>query len=209
MTKELFLGALKELRKEEKKGFVQSLDLIVNLAELDLRKENIAVFLSLPNKFKENKICAFLEAKSPLVDRTITKAEITAIEKKNLKKIAKEHEFFISSASLMPSVAGTFGKILGPLGKMPNPKFGGVVMKEDASIIKATVDKFRNALSIKAKEMSLKASIGKEDMTDAQLAENADAAYNAILNALPRKKDNIKSVMIKFTMSKPVRLNIK
>jgi len=206
MTKEAFVEAIKQLRKEDKKGFVQSLDFIVNLSELDLRKDNIAVFFQFPHKFRESKVCAFLETKNPAVDRTITKAEITAIDKKSLKKIARDYDFFISAASLMPSVAGTFGKTLGPLGKMPNPKFGGVVMKEDANIVKSAVDKFKNSVSLKAKELSLKVSVGKEDMNDEVLAENAEAAYNAIINALPNKKDNVKSIMLKFTMSKPVRM---
>jgi len=204
-----FKEAIKQLRKEEKKDFVQSVDLIVNLEEIDIRKEPISALIALPHVFRENKICAFFEAKSPLVDRTITKSEITAIDMKQLKKIAKEYDFFISSAALMPSVASVFGKILGPLGKMPNPKIGAVVMKEDANMIKMTVEKFKRSIGIKAKEPSLKLSIGKESMKDEELIANADMAYNSIVNALPRKKDNVKSVMIKLTMSKPIRLESK
>jgi len=206
---EKFLEAIKKLRQEEKKNFVQSVDFIVNLTELDLRKEPVTVFTSLPNNFKENKICAFFEAKSPLVDRTIGKQEIGSLDKKQIKSIAKEYDFFLASAPLMPSVAGTFGKILGPLGKMPNPKIGAVLMKEDSNMVKGTVDKFRKAISLKAKELSLKTSIGRENMSDEQLEANMEAVYNAILNALPRKKDNIKSVMVKLTMSKPVKMVIK
>ena len=209
MTNENFTEAVKKLRQEEKKNFVQSFDLIVNLTEIDLRKEPVTAFFSLPHAFKENKICGFLESKNDLVDRAITKTELTAINPKQMKTIAKEFDFFISAASLMPAVAATFGKTLGPLGKMPNPKIGGVVMKEDGSIIKGTVDKFRKSVSLKAKEPSFKVSVGKENMKDEEIVNNLNFAYNAILNALPRKKDNIRSVMVKLTMSKPVKIAIK
>lgn len=209
MTKEEFTQAIKQLRQVEKKNFVQSFDLIVNLSDIDLRKEPVTAFFSLPHAFKENKICGFLETKNPLVDRTITKAELGAINPKDMKHIAKDYDFFISAASLMPSVAATFGKTLGPLGKMPNPKIGGVVMKEDGSIIKGTVDKFRKSVSLKAKEPSFKVSVGKESMKDEEIIANVDFAYSAIMNALPRKKDNIRSVMVKLTMSKPIRVEIK
>lgn len=209
MTKEEFTKAIKQLRQIEKKNFVQSFDLIVNLTEIDLRKEPVTAFFSLPHAFKENRICGFLESKNPLVDKVITKAEITAIDKKQMKTISKDYDFFISAASLMPSVAATFGKTLGPLGKMPNPKIGGVVMKEDGSIIKGTVDKFRKSVSLKAKEPSFKVSVGKESMKDEEIVNNLEAAFNAIMNALPRKKDNIRSVMVKLTMSKPIRVEFK
>ncbi|MBU2523375.1 MAG: hypothetical protein KKE23_03750 [Nanoarchaeota archaeon] len=207
--KQKFQEAITKLRQEDKKNFVQSFDLIVNLTEIDLRKEPVTAFFSFPHAFKENKICGFLESKNDLVDRTITKAELTSIDKKQIKNISKDYDFFISAASLMPSVASIFGKILGPLGKMPNPKIGGVVMKEDGSIIKGTVDKFRKSVSLKAKELSFKVSIGKESMKDEEIIENLDSAFNAIMNSLPRKKDNIRSVMVKLTMSKPIRVGVK
>ena len=43
-------------------------------------------------------------------------------------------------------------------------------------------------------------------MESAHLAENASVIYNAVLNALPKKKDNIKNVMLKLTMSKPIKI---
>jgi len=205
--KEKFLEGLKKLRKEsEKRGFDQSVDLIINLADLDIRKTSINLFLSLPHKVKERKICAFLEKKSGAVDKIITKAEISSLDKKEIKKLAKEYDWFIASASVMPTVATVLGKILGPLGKMPNPRFGGVMMKESEDAIKATITKLKNSINIRPKETSVKIGIGKESMQDKELAENAEAIYNALLAALPRKKENIKSILLKFTMSKPIKI---
>ena len=46
-------------------------------------------------------------------------------------------------------------------------------------------------------------------MENEKIAQNAEIVYNAAVNALPRKKENIKSVMIKLTMSKPIKLDLK
>jgi len=41
------------------------------------------------------------------------------------------------------------------------------------------------------------------------IISNVNAVYNAIVNSLPNKKENVKNVKIKFTMSKPIEVDIK
>jgi ribosomal protein L1 len=60
----------------------------------------------------------------------------------------------------------------------------------------------------KNKEPSIKVSIGKQSMKDDEIIENALAIYNAVLKVLPRGKDNIKNVEIKFTMTKPKKIKL-
>ena len=202
-----FLTALKELRNNEKKNFDQTIDLIVNLKNYDLRTKPINLFVELPHIFRENKICAFLEADNPDVDRVITKLEVPKInDKKEIKNIGKDYDFFISSIKLMPVIATTFGKALGPLGKMPNPKFGGVIMKEEPAIIKDVVKRLKRMINLRPKELSIKAAAGKENMSDTELNENLNAIYNGILTAITR--ENVKSILIKLTMSKPVKVKL-
>ncbi len=207
MKKEEILKALEELRKGKERKFNQTVDLIINLKNFDIKKESINLFLSLPHKIKEVKICAFLNKKIEGID-SVTKAEFDKYKnKKLLKKLVKSYDFFISSADLMPQVAANFGKYLGPLGKMPSPQLG-IIKEENEVEIKKIVKKFEKIIRIKSKEPSLKFSVGKENMKDEDTAENIITAYNAILNALPKKKENIRSVMVKLTMSKPFKLEI-
>lgn len=207
--KDKFLNALKKVRSAAvKRGFNQSVDLIINLSDIDLRKTPINIFFTFPNKVKDQKICAFLNNPSPSVDKSITKLEISKLDKKEIKKIAEEYDFFLASAPLMGLIATTFGKTLGPLGKMPNPKFGGVIMVEEEANIKKAAEKFKNAAGIRPKEPSIKISIGKEDFDDEKLAANAEVVYNKLVSALPKNKENVKNVMVKFTMSKPEKLKI-
>ena len=207
MNKESILKALEELRKEEKRKFQQTVDLIINLRNYDSKKQSVNLFIEVPFSVKEKKVCAFLTKKSEIIE-SIVKADFEKYKGAELKNLAKNYDFFISSASLMPAVAASFGKVLGPLGKMPSPQLG-IFTAEDNKSIEATLSKINKIVRIKTKEPSLKIAIGKEQMKDEEIAENVISVYNSILNALPRKKENLKSILIKFTMSKPKKINLK
>ncbi len=199
--------ALETLRAEKERKFDQTLDLIINLKGIDLRKDNINAVVNLPNKIKEKKVAAFFNVKNKLVD-TITEPEFKRYGDKNsLKDLVKKYDFFIAEAALMPKVATIFGKVLGPAGKMPSPQLGILLKAEDASV-ENLLDKISRSLKIRAKEPSIKIPIGKLSMSDEKIIENLKEVYNGILNVLPSKKDNIKNVMIKLTMSKSIKVGI-
>lgn len=206
VSKESVLKALQELRKEEKKKFSQTVDLIINLRNFDIKRDNVNIVVSLPHKIKDKKICSFLTKKSKIID-TIVKEEFANFAGKKAKKLVREYDAFIAVAQLMPAVATAFGKSLGPSGKMPSPQLG-MIVKEDDKDIQAMAEKINKSVKIKSKEPSLKIAIGKESMKDEEIAENASAVYAAVLNALPRQKENLRNVLIKFTMSKPIKLQI-
>src|SRR3972149_99640 len=191
--------ALAELRKLEKRKFEQSVDLLVSLKGIDPKKDNIATIVTIPNKIKERKICGFLTKKSDVV-KTITNLDFPKYkDKKMLKGLVKEFDFFIAAAPLMPSVATTFGKVLGPAGKMPSPQLG-ILQVEDEKSIKSLLERISTSIKLRVKEASIKTIIGKESMSDEQIIANAMAVYNGLTGVLPIKKDNVKKVMIKLTM---------
>ena len=205
MEKEEVLNAIKKLREHKKRKFNQSLDLIINLKNFDTKKDSINLFLELPHKVKETKVAAFLEKKSDICD-TITKADFEKYkDKKKIKKLIREYDFFVASAKLMPLIASTFGRYLGPAGKMPSPQLG-IIKEEKEEEISKVVQKFEKVVRIKSKEPSLKFCVGKESMKDEEIAENILFAFNTILSNLPKQKENLKSVMIKFTMTKPIKI---
>ena len=197
--------ALVELRKNEKRKFSQSIDAIINLKGIDLRRDNINIVLIIPHKLKDKKVCGFLNNKSSLIS-TITKPDFQKYKDKNaLRKLVKKYDFFIAAAPLMPSVATAFGKVLGPAGKMPSPQLGILAIESDDAIEKE-LEKISKSIKIRVKEPSIKLSIADEKMKDEDVIENFTTIYNAVVNALPKKKDNVKNVMLKFTMTKPIKL---
>ena len=141
--------------------------------------------------------------------KTVSPLDFPKYKDKNaLKNLVKEYDFFISNISLMPSVATTFGKALGPSGKMPSPQLG-VLSNEDEASIKALINKISHSIKVRLKEPSFKVAVGKENMLDEEIISNALAVYQGLINVLPTKRDNVKSVMLKFTMTKPLKVEIK
>ncbi|MBI2044988.1 hypothetical protein HYT23_02935 [Candidatus Pacearchaeota archaeon] len=199
--------ALEELRKGKERKFNQTVDLIVNLQKFNTKKDSVNTLVSVPFKIKEKKIAAFLESENQHVD-TIAQEEFRKYgDKKELKKLVGKYDFFVSQASLMPKVATVFGKVLGPAGKMPSPQLG-IVMDVNPKVVAELKEKINKSVKIRSKESSIKLAIGKQDMKDEEIIDNIMAVYNALLKALPKQKENIKNVEIKFTMTKPIKIKV-
>ena len=208
-TEEKFIKAIEELKAEKSKEikFDQSVDLIINLKEFDVRRSAFSLFVQVPNKIKNKKIGGFFEKDSKIVDSIKKDSFVKYKEKKDLRKLIKSYDFFIANAKLMPAVATSFGRVLGPVGKMPSPQLG-ILPNEDDKLVEAIVNKINSTVKVRVKEPSIKVSIGKQSMDTEKIMQNALAVYKKVLNALPRSIDNIKNVKIKFTMSKPVKVEL-
>ncbi len=204
---EKILEAVKNLRKSEKKNFDQTIDLIVNLKNFDARREAFNIFIQVPNKIKDKKVAGFFEKDSKIIN-TIKKDDFARYkEKKDIKKLVKNYDFFISNTKLMPSVATAFGRILGPAGKMPSPQLG-ILVSEDDSAVKSIVEKINSTVRVRVKDPSIKIGIGKESLKDEQIVKNIFAVYSKLIETLPKNRDNVKNVKIKLTMGKPVAVEI-
>lgn len=200
-----------------KRNFRQSFDLIINLKGLDFKKpeHQVDTFITLPHsRGKKVKVCALVgaeleeQAKGVFDSAILSDNFIRYNDKKELKKIANGFDFFVAQANIMPKVATVFGKVLGPRGKMPNPKSGCVVPPN--ANLKPVYEKLQHTVRANAKGAPLiQCPIGTEDMDNNDVAENALAVYNAVLHILPNESHNIKDAYIKLTMGKPVKIGEK
>ncbi|MBW3018426.1 50S ribosomal protein L1, partial [Candidatus Woesearchaeota archaeon] len=125
--------------------------------------------------------------------------EFADLDKKKIKELAKAYDFFIAQATIMPKIAQTFGRVFGPLGKMPNPKAGCVVPPN--ANLKPLYDKLQRRVKVSAlKQPVVQCAIGTEALDDKILADNYLTVYKALLNNLPNRENNIKKGFIKLTM---------
>jgi len=212
------LEALKKLRESGKKrNFKQSIDFSIILKELDLNSPEgkIDEFYVLPvNTTKKNKICAFVdkdmttEARK-VFDKVIAKDEFHhwTGNKKGIKTLAKQFDYFVAQGTIMTDVAATFGKVLGPKGKMPNPKAGCVIPpKIDFNNLKHRLE---NTIRIRTnKQPVISVMVGSEEAKDEDIAKNVMSIYDFIKKKLPRGDQQIKKTYVKMTMSEPVYMGI-
>jgi large subunit ribosomal protein L1 len=111
----------------------------------------------------------------------------------------------IATPDLMP-VVGRLGRILGPSGKMPNPKVGTVTMDVAKAVEESKAGKVeyrtdRNAI--------VHLVIGKRDFEERALLENYQAVIEELIRAKPSaaKGRYIRSVTFASTMGPGVRVD--
>jgi large subunit ribosomal protein L1 len=218
MDKKNALELVKDLRKNsEKKKFVQAVDIVVNLQDLDFKKpeHQIDFYVTLPHATGKKKMIGALVDADMLEDAKnacdiaipLYQFEEYAKDKKKTKKLAKKMDFFIAQSTIMTKIAANFGRILGPRNKMPNPKAGCVVMPK--TNLKPLYEKLQKTLRVLARtKPTVQLMVGREDMSDEQLADNIYTVYDQIIHHLPKERNNIKNVFIKTTMGKPVKVEI-
>ncbi|MEM3745477.1 MAG: 50S ribosomal protein L1 [Candidatus Bathyarchaeia archaeon] len=208
------IEAVKELRaKTPKKNFKQSIELIINLRDVDVSKaENrIQETIELPHQIgKKVNVCVFasgdaaLRARRAGADMVLEREEIESLmgDKKRQRQIAKRFDSFIATAPLMPLVGRVFGAILGPRGKMPTPVSPTVDIERE-------VERHRRLVMVRTRgQPVLSCRVGTEDMSDDELIDNIEAVLSRIEGKLKRGIKNIASIYIKATMGPPVKVKI-
>ena len=208
-TVEAVQKAIEESKKLERK-FKQSVDVVINLKNIDMNdaKNRIEDEVMLPHgRGTEAKLALFASGDLALksknhVDLLIKPEEIEELakDKKKFKKIADEYDFFIAEAPLMPTIGKTLGIILGPRGKMPKPVPPTIDISSVAKNLRKTV-KVRSKTT-----KTIHATVGREEMSTEQIAENIDAILKRLEGKLERGKLNIGSVYVKTSMGPPMRI---
>ncbi|MEM2851251.1 MAG: 50S ribosomal protein L1 [Candidatus Bathyarchaeia archaeon] len=203
-------AALEKAKKDSKKrNFTQSIDLVITLRNLDLKKpENrINELFELPNPPpKPVKVCVIasgamaVNAKKAGADEVIDKETLEKLggDKKAAKKLVKKFDFFIAEAPLMPLVGKTIGSILGPHGKMPTP------VPPNAPI-DPILEKHRRMIRLRMKDQPvIQCRVGSEDMPTEKVVENIQAVLARLENRLEKGLKNIHQIQVKTTMGPPV-----
>ena len=213
MDKEQIKKALEELKKSKSRKFKQKYDLIITLKHMDIKKNPVDFFFVLPHlKGKKTSVCALVgqelaDKAKDVCDEVIrdNTFDIYKDDPKKAKALGRKYDFFIAQANLMAQIATVFGKILGQRGKMPNPRAGCIL--PPTGNVQGVVDNLQKTIRIAAKTMPvIQCMVGSEEMKEDEVIENIMAAYNALIKTLPSEEQNIGEVLLKKTMSKPVKV---
>jgi large subunit ribosomal protein L1 len=210
VNKEVLLAKIAEaLKKGKQRRFKQSVELIVVLKGVDLNKpENrINLIVELPHPPKPNKIAAFahgafeINARNAGVDAVITKDQVEGLSgnKRAIRKLAKQYDFFIAPPDLMPLLGRVIGPIFGPRGKMPE------VVPPNVDV-KAVVERLRRSETKSLRnEPDVKLRIGSETQDPKEILDNALVVLDEINRRFPLRQ-HLSNIYVKKTMGPPVKI---
>jgi large subunit ribosomal protein L1 len=200
-------------QKAAKRNFDQSFEMILTFKDLDLKQPlNLNEVVFLPHSFeKKSKICVIasgdlaLRARNAGADLVIDAEELDRLanQKRAIRKIASNHNFFLAEASLMPKIGKILGQYFGPRGKMPTP------IPPNAPI-EQMLAKYRSAVRVRSRnQLAAACKVGDVKMADERIVDNALAVVDAVSKKLPMGLKNIGKVIMKLTMSPPTALQVR
>ena len=210
----------KEGFKEKVRNFDESIDLIINIKDINLNdpKNRIDKEIILGNeviaKDKPN-ICVIasdeilMEAKKLGIDTLDSEGliKLNNEEKKYKKKFAKKYDFFVVEDKMMRDVARYLARFLGPVGKMPKPFPTGYGIISNPDDLNVAYERYKKVIRIQMKKQPIIfAKIGKKSLDKEKLFENMKTVVNFIADQMPHKFNNFKSIHLKSTMGKPVKV---
>lgn len=209
MTDQKLIDAIKKaLNNSKQRNFTESVELAVNLKDVDLSdpRNRIQEDIILPKgRGKAVKVGLFGSSEMAVkvkgvADLIIQPEEIEEISesKSKAKKMLADYDFFVAEAPLMPVIGKRLGVILGTTGRMPRPVPPG---SDPTNII----NNMKKSVRIRTKDhKTFHIPIGTKDMSPEDLAENLDAILGRISGKLERGRMNIRSAYIKTTMGPSV-----
>lgn len=199
--------------KEAKEGskqrkFKQSVEMIIVFKDIDVKKGfALNEVVQLPKTSSPATVCIMAtgdmgqKAREAKADAVVGSDELDkfAANKRASRKFINKYDFFLADTQIMPVVGKVLGQLLGPRGKMPTP------VPFNASI-ESFLQRFRSSIKVRARSsLAMSCKIGDESMENADLAVNAHAVLSAVEKKLPNGEKNLKRIIIKTTMGKPIK----
>ena len=212
LTNAMVLESVQKLRENIKdRKFKQTIELQVALKDYDPQKDKrFTGTVRLPNVIRPNlKICLIAdakhaeEAKKHNIDIDVTSLdELKKFnkDKKLVKKWAKKYALLLASDTVLKKVPVVCGPILNRIQRFPQ-------VVTHAEPLDQKVEGLRSSVKWQLKKVTcLNAAVGHEKMSDDELRTNIMMAINFLISLLKKGWHNMKSVNIKTTMSKAVKL---
>jgi large subunit ribosomal protein L1 len=198
--------------KAKKRKFEESIEVIVNLQGIDLKRgKQINIDTPLPHAIEAGtRVCVIgsgnfaYNARQAGAYKVLEEQDIERLgsEKEEAKALADEVAFFIAQTDLMPLVGRILGPILGPRGKMPRPAPPGADIKQ-------LLSEFSSSVKLRMrKNLVIQAKVGKQSMDSKHVAENIQAVITALERNLEKGMNNIRNVFVKTTMGPAIEIEM-
>jgi large subunit ribosomal protein L10Ae len=214
LSSETVADAVKQLKKasaEAKRKFVETVELQISLKNYDQNKEKkFGGSIKLPKIPRQKaSVCVIGDDKhvhecKDLKVPCLSQDDLKKMNKnkKAVKKLAKQYDSFLASASLIRKIPRLLGPGLNKAGKFPTVLGPTENISNKVQDTKATV-KF--ALKSK-KSMTMGVAIANVTMTEDEIAQNITLAVNFAVSLLPKGWQQVRRLFIKSTMGPVFRI---
>ncbi|MFC6716718.1 50S ribosomal protein L1 [Natrialbaceae archaeon GCM10025810] len=196
------------LEEAPDRNFTETVDLAINLRDLDLNEPSNRVDESvvLPSGTgQETQIVVIAEGETAVraeevADEVLSLDDVADLDDDEAKDLADETDFFIAEEAMMQDIARHLGTILGPRGKMPDP------LSLDDDVVE-TVNRLTNTVQVRSRDRrTFHTRVGAEDMSAEEVADNIDVILRRLHADLEKGPQNIDSVYVKTTMGPSVEV---
>jgi len=192
------------------RNFTETVDLAINLRDLDLNEPSNRVDESvvLPaGTGQETTIVVFAEGETAVRAETVANDVLDGDDLADLgddddaaKELADDTDFFIAEEAMMQDIGRYLGTVLGPRGKMPTP------LSRDDDVVD-TVNRMMNTVQLRSGDRrTFHTRVGAEDMDAAEIADNIDVILRRLHADLEKGPQNVDSVYVKTTMGPSVEV---
>ncbi|WP_354700986.1 50S ribosomal protein L1 [Paraconexibacter sp. AEG42_29] len=201
-------AAVKLVKELKRAKFTESIEIHVRTG-LNVRHadEQLRGTIALPHGLGKEVTIAVFARGDKAAEATAAGADIVGDEDlaKRVEEGFTDFDVAIATPDMMPLV-GRLGRVLGPSGKMPNPKVGTVTMDVAKAVTEAKAGKVEYRTDRTA---IVHLTIGKVDFPDQQLLENYAAVIDELMRAKPSaaKGKYIKSITMASTMGPGVKVD--
>ena len=207
---DLETAVTRALEDSPSRNFTETVDLAINLRDLDLNDpaNRVDESIVLPSGTgQETSIVVFADGETAVLAEDVADQVLDGDDLADLgddedaaKDLADETDFFIAEEAMMQDVASNLGRILGPRGKMPEP------LDPDDDVVDV-VNRMKNSVQLRSGDRrTFHTRVGAEDMSAEDIADNIDVILRRLHADLEKGPLNIDAVYVKTTMGPAVEV---
>lgn len=200
---------LKKSVEEKPRKFRQTIELQIGLKNYDPQKDKrFAGTVKLPYCPRPNlKLCILGDAKHcdqaagvGIEKRSVDDLKKLNKDKKLVKNLAKKYNAFLASDSVLKQIPRLLGPGLNKAGKFPTLVGHHENLADKCTEIRSTIK-----YQLK-KVLCMGVAVGNVSQDEQELYVNIQMAINYLVSLLKKNWQNVKTLYIKSTMGKPVRI---
>tara|TARA_B100000963_G_C22610639_1_gene664668 strand:- start:484 stop:1176 length:693 start_codon:yes stop_codon:yes gene_type:complete len=199
--------AVKIVKEKSKVKFIESLDLSLNINfGKNKSDQTLRTTVDLPHgngkKIRVAVICSNEKIEEAKLSNADKFGSEDLVDEINNGKV--DFDILVCTPDMMSKV-GKLGKVLGPKGLMPNPKYGTVAK----DIKKAVNDIKKGKVEIRCdKDGNLSLSLGRVNFDEKRIIENYKSVLETLDKDTPGIKSLIKSAFVSSSMGPSAKISV-